>query len=43
MEHFNHVRLSSALVYATPADKLAGREQAIWAERDGVLVKRELE
>lgn len=31
--HYNEVRLHSALGYITPADKLAGREQAIFAER----------
>ena len=32
--HYNHVRLHSAIGYITPADKLAGRETAIFAERD---------
>jgi putative transposase len=32
--HYNHVRLHSAIGYITPDDKLAGREEAIWAERD---------
>jgi len=31
--HDNTVRLHSAIGYVTPADKLAGREQAIWSER----------
>lgn len=31
--HYNEVRLHSAIGYITPADKLAGREQAIFAER----------
>lgn len=34
VEHYNTVRLHSALGYVTPADKLAGREQQIWEERD---------
>ena len=34
IEHYNQVRLHSALGYITPADKLAGREAAIFAERD---------
>jgi putative transposase len=34
VEHYNHVRLHSAIGWITPADKLAGREEAIWAERD---------
>jgi transposase InsO family protein len=41
VEHFvayyNHVRLHSAIGYVTPADKLAGREVAIFAERDRKL------
>jgi putative transposase len=35
--HYNLVRLHSAIGYVTPADKLAGREQAIFAERDRKL------
>ena len=37
VEHYNNVRLHSAIGYITPADKLAGREQEIWAERDRKL------
>jgi transposase InsO family protein len=35
--HYNTVRLHSAIGYVTPADKLAGREQAIFDERDRKL------
>jgi len=34
VEHYNQVRLHSALGYVTPADKLAGRERTIFAQRD---------
>jgi len=34
---YNEVRLHSALGYVTPVDKLYGREQAIFAERDRKL------
>lgn len=34
VDHYNNHRLHSALCYITPADKLAGRESAIFAERD---------
>jgi uncharacterized membrane protein len=37
VEHYNDVRLHSALGYVTPADKLSGLEQEIWAERDRKL------
>jgi hypothetical protein len=37
VEHYNTVRLHSAIGYVTPADKLAGREQAIWNDRDRKL------
>ena len=33
MNHYNTVRLHSAIAYITPADKLAGRAEAIWAAR----------
>src|SRR5262249_44588616 len=35
--HYNEVRLHSAIGYVTPADKLAGRESVIFAERDRKL------
>ena len=34
VEHYNTVRLHSAIGYVTPKDKLEGREPAIFAERD---------
>jgi transposase InsO family protein len=37
VEDYNHVRLHSALGYVAPADKLAGREQVIYDERDHKL------
>jgi putative transposase len=37
IEHYNAVRLHSALGYVTPNDVLEGRETAIWAERDRKL------
>jgi putative transposase len=37
VEHYNNVRLHSAIGYITPADFLAGRGPAIWAERDRKL------
>jgi putative transposase len=37
VEHYNTVRLHSALGYITPKDKLAGREQEIFAARDRKL------
>jgi transposase InsO family protein len=37
VEHYNTVRLHSAIGYITPADKLAGLEQVIFAERDRKL------
>ena len=35
--HYNEVRLHSAIGYIAPADKLAGRDRAILAERDREL------
>ena len=37
VEHYNTVRLHSAIGYITPADHLAGRGPAIWAQRDARL------
>ncbi len=37
VEYYNTVRLHSAIGYVTPKDKLEGREQAIFAERDRKL------
>jgi putative transposase len=37
VEHYNNVRLHSAIGYITPADKLAGKEEKIWQERDQKL------
>jgi len=37
VEHYNHVRLNSAIGYITPADKLNGLETVIFAERDRKL------
>ena len=37
VEHYNTVRLHSAIGYVAPADKLARRENEIWAERDRKL------
>jgi putative transposase len=37
VEHYNTVRLHSALGYVTPADKLMGLEKEIFAERDRKL------
>jgi putative transposase len=41
VEHFNMVRLHSAVGYVTTADKLAGREEPIWAERTRKLAEAE--
>ena len=37
VEHYNTVRLHSAIGYIAPADFLAGRAKTIWAERDRKL------
>jgi putative transposase len=37
VEHYNTVRFDSAIGYVTPLDKLEGREQQIFADRDRKL------
>jgi len=37
VDHYNNVRLHSAIGYVAPADKLAGREKAIFDNRDRKL------
>ena len=39
VEHYNTVRLHSAISYIAPADKLAGKEEAILAARDQKLLQ----
>ena len=39
VEHYNEVRLHSAIGYVAPADKLAGREAEIFAARDRKLAE----
>ena len=39
VEHYNQVRLHSAIGYLAPADKLAGREAEIFAARDRKLAE----
>jgi transposase InsO family protein len=42
VEHYNNVRLHSAIGFVTPADMLAGRRDAIHAERDRKLEQARL-
>ena len=37
VDHYNHVRLHSAIGYLAPADKLNGLADVIFAERDRKL------
>jgi transposase InsO family protein len=37
VEHYNNIRLNSAIGYITPKDMLAGRQHEIHAERDRKL------
>jgi putative transposase len=37
VEHYNEIRLNSAIGYITPTDMLAGRQQEIHVERDQKL------
>lgn len=37
VDHYNGIRLHSAIGYVTPNDVLAGRQKQIWAERDRKL------
>ena len=37
VEHYNNVRLNSAIGYIAPQDMLAGHQQEIYAERDRKL------
>jgi len=37
VEHYNKVRLHGGIGYVAPADKLAGRAEEIWSERDRKL------
>jgi putative transposase len=38
-DHYNNVRLHSAIGYLTPKDKLAGRDKELFAERDRKLAE----
>src|SRR4029077_15906269 len=38
-DHYNRVRLHSAIGYVTPKDKLEGRDKAIFDERDRKLAE----
>jgi transposase InsO family protein len=42
VEHYNSVRLHSALGYVTPNDVLANRQKAIWAQREEKLAAARL-
>jgi hypothetical protein len=37
VDHYNNIRLNSAIGYITPKDMLAGRQQEIHRERDRKL------
>ena len=37
VDHYNNVRLHSAIGYITPADMMAGREREVWQSRDQKL------
>ena len=37
VDRYNNLRLHSAIGYITPADRLAGRQEVVWAERDRKL------
>jgi transposase-like protein len=39
VQHYNNIRLHSAIGYVAPADKLAGREKEIFRERDRKLAE----
>ena len=39
VEHYNTVRLHSAIGYITPKDKLEGRDTEIFADRDRKLAE----
>jgi putative transposase len=41
VRRYNEARLHSAIGYVTPADKLAGRDAAIFAARDRKLERRQ--
>jgi len=43
VEHYNHVRLNSAIGYLPPADKLNGLSEVIFAERDRKLEEARLQ
>ena len=42
VEHYNYIRLNSAVGYITPQDMLAGRQGEIHAERDRKLAAARL-